>query len=53
MITLYAKREGTNVDLYNENGDLKARFPNTGYRPTKATKIVTVNCWKFKLQWEY
>ncbi|AGO47670.1 hypothetical protein Phi4:1_gp133 [Cellulophaga phage phi4:1] len=52
MITLTAKREGTSVAVYNSKGEFKGRFPNTGYRPTKATKTIILNCFKFKLEWK-
>jgi len=51
MITLLAKRIGTGVNLYDKENNLKAIFPRQGYRPTKATKKVMVNCWKYKLEW--
>jgi len=51
MITLLAKRIGTGVNLYDKENNLKAIFPRRGYRPTKATKEVMVNCWKYKLEW--
>jgi len=51
LITLYASRDGTNVVLKNKDGSFKAIFPNRGYRPTKATKTVMVNCFKFKVKW--
>lgn len=51
MITLYAQRNGTSVNIYNKQGDLKAIFTNSGYRPTKATKEITLNCWRWKLEW--
>jgi hypothetical protein len=49
--TLYAKRNKSNVDVFNEEGKLKGTFTNKGYRPTKATKEITFNCWKWKLEW--
>ena len=49
--TLYAKRVGTYVEVYNKKGKLKAIYPNTGYRPTKSTKTVTLNCFKWRLKW--
>jgi hypothetical protein len=49
MITLLAKRIGTGVNLYDKENNLKAIFPRRGYRPTKATKEVMVNCWKCEL----
>ena len=51
MITLLAKRIGTGVNLYDKENNLKAIFPIRGYRPTKATKEVMVNCWRYKLEW--
>ena len=51
MITLFAKRNGTSVEVYNKAGEVKGVFPREGYRPTKATKIITLNCWKWKLEW--
>jgi hypothetical protein len=51
LITLYASRNGTDVVLKNKDGSFKAIFPNRGYRPTKATKTVTVNCCKFEVKW--
>ena len=49
--TLFARRNKTSVELYNADGELKGIFPNTGYRPTRATKEITLNCWKWKLLW--
>jgi len=49
--TLYAKRYGTSVEIYDKDNNYKGRFPNTGYRPTKATKTITLNCWRWKLEW--
>ena len=51
LITLTAKRVGTSVEVRNHVGVLKGIFPNTGYRPTKATKILTLNGWKWYLKW--
>lgn len=52
MITLYAMRHLTSVIILDSNREkVKAIFPNTGYRPTKATKILTLNCWQWKLKW--
>jgi len=51
MKTLYAKRNKTNVDIYDKDKNFKARFPNTGYRPTKSTKLITLNGWKWNLKW--
>ena len=52
LITLFAKRNKTSVEVYNSKGELKAIFPNTGYRPTKATKEIILNCWRWKLEWK-
>lgn len=49
--TLYAKRNGSSVEIYDEDGSLKATFSKEGYRPTRATKVVTINCWKWNLKW--
>lgn len=51
MITLYAKRVGTSVIIYDSQQEQRAIFPNTGYRPTKATKLLTLNCWTYNLKW--
>lgn len=51
LITLYAERVNTSVIIKNKEGKIKGIFPNTGYRPTKATKILTLNCWNFLLEW--
>ena len=52
MKTLYAMRFLTSVLILNsDRTEVIARFPNTGYRPTKATKVLTLNCWKWKLVW--
>ena len=50
-LTLFAKRNNTSVDVYNDKGVFKGSFPNTGYRPTRATKKITLNCWEWKLEW--
>ena len=52
LITVFAKREGTSVVIYNKDGSKKCSFPNTGYRPTRATKTVMINCWRFNLKWK-
>lgn len=51
MITLLAERKGTAVVLRTTAHEFKARFTNIGYRPTKATKKVRVNCFDFRLLW--
>ena len=52
LITLYAMRSGTNVLILDSKREtIKAIFPNTGYRPTKATKTITFNYCKWKLKW--
>jgi hypothetical protein len=51
FITLFAKRAGQYVHLSDKSGKLKAKYPPTGYRPTKATKQVTLNCWRFNVIW--
>jgi hypothetical protein len=52
MKTLYATRLLTSVIILDsDRKTVKAIFPNTGYRPTKATKILTLNCWKWNLVW--
>ena len=51
LITLYAQRSLTSVLITDKDGNLKGIFTNTGYRPTKATKTITLNCCKFKLVW--
>ena len=52
MKTLYAMRFLTSVLILNsDRTKVIARFPNTGYRPTKATKVLTLNCWKWNLKW--
>lgn len=51
MITLFAKRNGTSVEVYDKDSKLKGIFPNRGYRPTKATKQIRLNCWDWKLEW--
>lgn len=53
LITLYAKRDNKTGYVYikTKEGELMIKFPPTGYRPTKATKTVTINCWKWKLEW--
>lgn len=52
MKTLYAIRHLTSVlILDSERKTVKAKFPNTGYRPTKATKILTLNGWNWNLKW--
>ncbi len=52
MITLYAKRIGTSVHIFDSENNLKGIFPNTGYRPTRATKELMLNCFKFILKWK-
>jgi hypothetical protein len=42
---------GKAVHVFKESGELKAIFPATGYRPTKATKEITINCFRFALKW--
>jgi len=51
LITLYAQRKGTSVVITDKAGKTKGIFPNTGYRPTKATKQITLNCWNWNLKW--
>ena len=51
LITLYAQRCLTSVIITDKDGNIKGKFPNTGYRPTKATKTITLNCWKWNLVW--
>ena len=51
-LIVFAHREGTNVVITTANGKQKAIFPNTGYRPTKATKQITLNGWKWGLVWK-
>lgn len=51
LITLFAKRVDGNVNIYTKEGKLKAIFPKRGYRPTKRTKEITLNGWKFNLKW--
>ena len=52
LITLYAQRSLTSVIILDSKKEnVKAIYPNTGYRPTKATKTITLNCCKFKLVW--
>ena len=52
MITVYAMRHLTSVIILDSKREnVKAIFPNTGYRPTKATKVLTLNCNKFNLKW--
>ena len=52
LITLYAMRSGTSVIILDsEKENIKGIFRNTGYRPTKATKKITLNCCLFKLKW--
>tara|TARA_R110002020_G_scaffold239410_1_gene451937 strand:+ start:952 stop:1113 length:162 start_codon:yes stop_codon:yes gene_type:complete len=51
LITLFAKRKGTSVNIYDKENNLKAIFTNKGYRPTKATKEITLNCFRWKLEW--
>lgn len=52
MITLYAMRSGTSVVILDSKKEnIKAIFRNIGYRPTKATKTITLNCFKWKLIW--
>lgn len=52
LITLYAMRTGTSVVILdNKRENVKGIFPNTGYRPTKATKRITLNCCLFNLKW--
>ena len=51
LITLYAKRNKTSVNIYDNNNNLKAIFTNNGYRPTKATKKIVLNCFNYKLKW--
>lgn len=50
--TLYAERIGTSVRVTNERGRIKGIFPNTGYRPTKATKKIMLNCFYYLLKWK-
>lgn len=52
LITLYAERVGTSVKITNKEGKTKGIYPNTGYRPTKATKKIILNCWEFQLEWK-
>lgn len=52
MKTLYARREGAAVNIYDKENHLKATFTKEGYRPTKATKEIVLNCWKWKLNWQ-
>jgi hypothetical protein len=51
MLTLQAKRTKLGVILFNENNNQVAMFPKSGYQPTRATKTVTLNCWKYNLIW--
>ncbi len=52
LITLYAERIDTSVVIKNKEGKVKGIYPNTGYRPTKATKKIILNCWNFLLEWK-
>ena len=52
LITVYAMRFGTSVNIYNTDGTLKAIFHNRGYRPTKRTKRVKINGYIFNLKWK-
>ena len=50
--TVYATRLLTNVVILDSKIEkVKAIFPNTGYRPTKATKTITINCCLWNLKW--
>ena len=51
MITLFAKRNGTDVNIYDKDNNLKGIYNNKGYRPTRATKEITLNSWMWKLNW--
>jgi hypothetical protein len=52
LITLYAMRSLTSVIvLDSKRENVKAIYPNTGYRPTRATKTITFNNCKWKLKW--
>lgn len=51
LITLYAQRSLTSVVITDKDGKIKGIYPNTGYRPTRATKTITLNCCKWKLVW--
>jgi len=54
LITLVAKRVKSDVVIFDTNNVQKAIFTkNNGYRPTKATKEIILNCFRFKLVWEY
>lgn len=51
LITLYAKRVNKEVHVFTKEGKLKAKYPPTRYRPTKATKEITLNCFVWALVW--
>lgn len=52
LITLHASRIGTSVKITNNVGVCVALFTNKGYRPTRATKKITLNCWDYNLIWD-
>jgi len=51
LTTVYAKRNKTSVNIYDKNKNLKAIFTNKGYRPTKATRKIVLNCFNWDLEW--
>lgn len=51
MITLYAYRQNNITTLKDSEGKTKAIYPNILTQPRKGTKILTVNCWKYLIDW--
>ena len=39
------------TELYNQDGTLKAIIPASAKQPRKGTKYKTINCFKYKLNW--
>lgn len=56
MQTLYAYREQRQYKRYtttlkDKEGKVKAIFANHLTQPRKGTKVLTVNCWKYNIDW--
>jgi len=52
FITLKAVRVLGSTHFYNQDGRLKATIPASAKQPKKGSKFITLNCWKFKLDWK-
>lgn len=52
LITLHAEKKKDGTYFFDEKGILKGKIPIHQPQPSRNTKTITLNCWKWAVKWK-